>query len=127
MEKHTLLASIKMPIDLFIGKSSVQTNVYVFRVNEAHKRDDVVKFIDFSNDGYTRTNRKKASNNLKDTDHAKERYQEVVDLVRFGKNKLHYLTEKEYYEGTIDPQNGSDWNQAAPIDTNPLWRISRRL
>lgn len=94
MEKHTLLASIKMPIDLFIGKSSVQTNVYVFRVNEAHKRDDVVKFIDFSNDGYTRTNRKKASNNLKDTDHAKERYQEVVDLVRFGKNKLHYLTEK---------------------------------
>lgn len=31
--KHsTLLASIKMPIDLFIGKSSVQTNVYVFRV-----------------------------------------------------------------------------------------------
>lgn len=119
LEKHTLLASIKMPIDLFIGKSSVQTNVYVFRVNEAHKRDDVVKFIDFSNDGYTRTNRKKASNNLKDTDHAKERYQEVVDLVRFGKNKLHYLTEKEYYEGTIDPQNGSDWNQAAPIDTKP--------
>lgn len=35
--KHsTLLASIKMPIDLFIGKSSVQTNVYVFRVGEAH-------------------------------------------------------------------------------------------
>ena len=43
----------------------------------------------------------------------------MVDLVRFGKNKLHYLTEKEYYEGTIDPQNGSDWNQAAPIDTKP--------
>ena len=87
--KHsTLLASIKMPMDLFIGKSSVQTNVYVFRVGEAHQKDDVVKFIDFSNDGYTRTNRKKASNNLKDTDHAKERYQEVVDLVRFGKDKL---------------------------------------
>lgn len=52
--KHsTLLASIKMPIDLFIGKSSVQTNVYVFRVGEAHQKDDVVKFIDFSNDGYT--------------------------------------------------------------------------
>ena len=58
--KHsTLLASIKMPIDLFIGKSSVQTNVYVFRVGEAHQRDDTVKFIDFSVDGYTRTNRKK--------------------------------------------------------------------
>lgn len=118
--KHsTLLASIKMPIDLFIGKSSVQTSVYVFRVGEAHQKDDVVKFIDFSNDGYTRSNRKKASNNLKDTDHAKERYQEVIDLVRFGKGKLHLFTEREYYEGTIDPENGADWNQTAPIDAKP--------
>ena len=118
--KHsTLLASIKMPIDLFIGKSSVQTNVYVFRVGEAHQKDDIVKFIDFSNDGYTRTNRKKASNNLRDTDCAKERYQEVVDLVRFNKSKLNIFTEKEYYEGHIDPENGADWNQSAPIDTKP--------
>lgn len=118
--KHsTLLASIKMPIDLFVGKSSVQTYVYVFRVGEAHKNDDIVKFIDFSNDGYTRTNRKKASNNLKDTDHAKERYQEVIDLVRFGKSKLNYFTENEYYEGNIDVNNGNDWNQSAPIDTTP--------
>ena len=118
--KHsTLLASIKMPIDLFIGKSSVQTNVYVFRVGEAHQKDDIVKFIDFTNDGYTRTNRKKASCNLRDTDHAKERYQEVVDLVRFGKSKLKYFNEKEYYEGIIDPENGADWNQTAPIDTKP--------
>lgn len=118
--KHsTLLASIKMPIDLFIGKSSVQTNVYVFRVGEAHQKDDTVKFIDFSVDGYTRTNRKKASCNLRDTDHAKERYQELVDLVRFGKSKLNIFTEKEYYEGKIDPNNGADWNQTAPIDTKP--------
>ena len=118
--KHsTLLASIKMPIDLFVGKSSVQTNIYVFRVGEAHQQDDVVKFIDFSNDGYTRTNRKKASCNLRDTDRAKERYQEIVDLVRFGKGKLNILTEKEYYEGYIDPENGADWNQSAPIDTKP--------
>ena len=118
--KHsTLLASIKMPIDLFIGKSSVQTNVYVFRVGEAHQKDDTVKFIDFSVDGYTRTNRKKASCNLRDTDHAKERYAELVDLVRFGKTKLNIFTEKEYYEGKIDPDNGADWNQTAPIDTKP--------
>ena len=119
LEKHTLLASIKMPIDLFIGKSSVQTNVYVFKVNEKHHKDEIVKFIDFSNDGYTRTNRKKSSNNLKDTDCAKERYEELVNLVRFGKSKLNIFTEKEYYEGTIDPKNGSDWNQTAPIDTKP--------
>lgn len=115
----TLLASIKMPVDLFIGKSSVQTNVYVFRVGEAHQNDDIVKFIDFSNDGYTRTNRKKANNNLRDTDNAKERYQEIVDLVRFGKSKLNIFTEKEYYEGKIDINNGADWNQSAPIDTKP--------
>ena len=118
--KHSsLIASIKMPIDLFVGKSSVQTYVYVFRVGEAHNNDDIVKFIDFTNDGYTRTNRKKASNNLKDTDHAKERYQEVVNLVRFGKSKLNIFTENEYYEGKIDIENGADWNQTAPIDTNP--------
>lgn len=115
----TLLTSIKMPIDLFIGKSSVQTNVYVFRVGEAHQKDDVVKFIDFSNDGYTRSDRKKASKNLFDTDKAKERYQEVVDLVRFGKSKLSIFTEKDYYEGHIDPDSGNDWNQTAPIDTKP--------
>lgn len=119
LKKNTLLASIKMPIDLFVGKSNVQTYIYVFRVNEAHKKDDLVKFIDFSNDGYTRTNRKKASCNLRDTDHAKERYEEVANLARFGKGKLHYLTEEEYYEGTIDPESGKDWNQTAPIDTKP--------
>ena len=115
----TLLASIKMPLDLFIGKSSVQTQVYVFRVGEAHKKDDTVKFIDFSNDGYKRTDRKKSSVNLRDLGDAKTRYAELVNLVRFGKKKLKIFTEKEYYEGTIDPANGSDWNQTAPIDTRP--------
>lgn len=119
LEKHTLIASIKMPDDLFIGKSSVQTRVYVFKVNEKHQKDEMVKFIDFSNDGYTRTNRKKASNNLKDTDQAKERYEELVNLVRFGKSKLNIFTETEYYENTINPENGADWNQSAPIDTTP--------
>lgn len=119
LEKNTLLASIKMPIDIFIGKSSVQTNIYVFKVNEKHHKDEMVKFIDFSNDGYTRTNRKKATNNLKDTDRAKERYEELINLVRFGKSKLHIFTEKEYHEATIDPTNGADWNQTAPIDTKP--------
>lgn len=119
LKRNTLLASIKMPVDIFIGKSSVQTNIYVFKVNEAHHKDEMVKFIDFSNDGYTRSNRKKASNNLKDTDRAKERYEELVNLVRFGKSKLNIFTEKEYYENTIDPNNGADWNQTAPIDTKP--------
>lgn len=119
LKKHTLIASIKMPIDLFIGKSSVQTNIYVFRVGEKHEADETVKFIDFSNDGYTRTNRKKASNNLKDTGNARGRYEELVQLVRFGKSKLNIFTEKEYYEGKINPESGADWNQTAPVDTRP--------
>lgn len=119
LKQNTLLASIKMPIDLFVGKSSVQTNIYVFRVGEAHENDFPVKFIDFTNDGYTRSNRKKSSNNLRDTNYAKERYQELVELVKYGKGKLHYLTEKDYYEGHIDVNKGDDWNQSAPIDTMP--------
>ncbi|MDE2422527.1 MAG: N-6 DNA methylase [Gammaproteobacteria bacterium] len=119
LEKHTLLASIKMPIDIFVGKSSVQTYIYVLKAGEAHHADNTVKFIDFSHDGYTRTARKKATNNLKDTDNAKERYQEVVDLVRFGEKKLRFFSKKEYFEGTVDPKNGCDWNQSAPIDSKP--------
>ena len=119
LAKHTLIASIKMPVDIFIGKSSVQTNIYVFKVGEPHHKDEIVKFIDFSDDGYTRSNRKKASNNLKDTHQAKERYEELVNLVRFGRSKLGIFTDKEYYEGHIDPSKGNDWNQSAPIDTKP--------
>lgn len=119
LKNNTLLASIKMPIDLFVGKSSVQTYIYVFKVGEAHHKDEVVKFIDFSDDGYTRTNRKKSSTNLVDSNNAKGRYAELVNLVRFGKTKLEIFTEKEYYEGHIDPNKGDDWNQSAPIDTRP--------
>ena len=119
LQHSTLLASIKMPLDLFRGKSGVQTYIYVFRVGEAHQNDDIVKFIDFSKDGYTRTNRKKASVNLRDTDHARERYAEVVDLVRFGQSKLNIFTDKEYYEGHINPQKGDDWNWSPKGDTRP--------
>jgi type I restriction-modification system DNA methylase subunit len=106
LEKHTLIASIK-------------TNIYVFKVNEKHHKEEMVKFIDFSDDGYTRTNRKKSTNNLKDTNQAKERYEEVINLVRFGRSKLNIFTDKEYHEDTIDPKSGADWNKSAPIDTKP--------
>lgn len=72
------MASIKTPVDLFIGKSSVQTNVYVFRVGKVHQKDGIVKFIDFFMMDIQGQIAKKASNNLKDTDRANERYQEVV-------------------------------------------------
>ena len=115
----TLLASIKMPIDLFLGKSSVQTYVYVFRIGEAHHADDTVRFIDFTVDGYARSNRKKASVNLKDVNHATERYTELVNVVHYGDKKLHHIRPQDFFEGTIDPTNGADWNQTAPIDITP--------
>lgn len=126
LEKNTLLASIKMPGDIFVGKSNVQTNIYVFKINEKHHKDEMVKFIDFSNDGYTRSNRRKASSNLKDTDQAKKRYEELVNVIRFGKSKLDLFTDKDYFENTIDPQNGTDWNQTPPIDTKPNLKDFRK-
>lgn len=117
LKNNTLIASIKMPDDLFLGKSNVKTHIYVFKINERHEKDNIVKFIDFSNDGYERSNRKKSSSKLKDLDHAKERYEEIVNLVKFGKNQLHYIKDDEYYEGHINPENGCDWNQTKPIDT----------
>lgn len=118
--KHsTLIASIKMPIDLFVGKSNVQTYIYVFEAGKAHTADDTVRFIDFSDDGYARSNRRKSSTNLRDTGDAVSKYKELVDVVRYGKKKLSLIPSDCFFEGTIDPDNGSDWNQTAPIETKP--------
>lgn len=47
--------------DIFKGKTGVQTAIYVFNIGTHHDKKQLVKFIDFSNDGYTRQNRKKSS------------------------------------------------------------------
>lgn len=57
LKNNTLVASIHMS-DIFCGKASVQMAIYVFKVGAPHDIHQVVKFIDFSNDGYTRQNRK---------------------------------------------------------------------
>lgn len=126
LKNNTLRASIKMSEKLFIGKASVQTAIYVFEVNCPHNADnDLVRFIDFSNDGYTRMNRKKSgqSVNLRDTDHAKERYDEVCRLVLYGKGandkNLHYF--KDCYTEDYITLLGNDWTygQHQKIDTVP--------
>lgn len=113
LKNNTLIASIKMPVDLFVGKSSVQTSIYVIEANKPHDAKSLVKFIDFRNDGYTRSNRRKSSQavNLRNTDKALERYQEVVDLVLYGRSYANIFTDgKEYIENTIDLTSGNDWN-----------------
>ncbi|MBO7664942.1 MAG: N-6 DNA methylase [Aeriscardovia sp.] len=124
LEKNTLIASIHMPGDLFNGKSSVQTAIYLFQVNRPHEADDSVTFIDFSEDGYTRQNRKKSTQkvNLRNTDHALERYDEVAAICLGKKPKTSYYTEANgrviYDAITLD---GNDWtfNQHKKIDTTP--------
>lgn len=125
LKNNTLRASIKMA-DIFCGKASVQTAIYVFEVNRPHDaKNDVVRFIDFSNDGYTRMNRKKSgqSVNLRDTDNAKERYAEIANLVRYGRGasdkNLHYF--KGFYIEDYITLSGKDWTygQHQKIDTVP--------
>lgn len=124
LEKNTLLASIHMPNDLFSGKASVQTTIYLFKVNRPHEVDDVVTFIDFSEDGYSRQNRKKSTQkvNLRNTDHALERYDEVVAICLGKKPKTNYYTEKngKVIHDTISLE-GNDWTftQHKVIDTTP--------
>ncbi|MBR3025482.1 MAG: N-6 DNA methylase [Oscillospiraceae bacterium] len=124
LQKNTLVASIHMPADLFSGKSSVQTAIYLFQVNRPHEEDDVVTFIDFGEDGYSRQNRKKSTQevNLRNTDHALERYDEVAALCLGKKPKTNYYTEanEKVIKDTISLE-GNDWtfNQHKIIDTTP--------
>ncbi len=123
LKNNTLCASIHMS-DIFCGKSSVQTAIYLFKVNRPHEKDDLVKFIDFSEDGYTRQNRKKSSQevNLRDTDNAKARYEEIEAIILGKMPKTNYYTKENglYIEDTIS-LDGDDWtfSQHKKIDTTP--------
>lgn len=114
LKNNSLLASIHMS-DIFCGKASVQTAIYVFKVARPHEEDDIVTFIDFSNDGYSRQNRKKSSQevNLKNTDHAIERYEEIEAIVLGKKPKTSYYTEANglVIKDTISLK-GNDWTYA---------------
>ncbi|MGN1326380.1 MAG: class I SAM-dependent DNA methyltransferase [Candidatus Spyradenecus sp.] len=119
LERNTLLASIHMA-DIFKGKAGVQTAIYLFEVGKPHNIKQRVRFIDFTEDGYARQNRKKSSLNvnLRDVDHAKERYEEVVNLVLYGGAYRHYLAPEAFFEDTISLA-GDDWTvqQHRKVDT----------
>lgn len=112
LEHSTLEASIKMPSGLFGNKASVNVYIFLFKVNRPHEKDDIVTFIDFSEDGYSRQNRKKSTQevNLKNTDHAEERYAEVLALTTGKMPKTHYYTEEngKVIKDVIS-LNGDDW------------------
>lgn len=115
LEHNKLIASIHMP-DIFKGKSNVQTAIYLFEVGVKHNIEDNVIFIDFSEDGYTRTNRRKSSQriNLRDTNNARERYQEIVDIILDKKKKTHFYDELTIKD-TINLE-GKDWTYKQHVD-----------
>ncbi|PFI25786.1 SAM-dependent methyltransferase [Bacillus thuringiensis] len=111
--KHKMIASIKMPADTFMPAAAVQTSIYVFEAGTPHKfESDVVKFIDFRNDGYKRTTRK-----ISELDNPIERYQDIVKIYRSGKNAIKnpefhnslWNLDEIYFEDFIS-DSGVDWN-----------------
>lgn len=132
LKSNTLEASIKMPSGLFGNKASVSVCIFVIKVNRPHEEDDIVTFIDFSEDGYARQNRKKSTQeiNLRDVDHAEDRYEEIVAHVLGKKPKTSYYTEQngKIIKDTIT-LNGDDWNfnQHQKIDTTPTDEDFKRV
>lgn len=119
LKKHTLLASIKMPTDLFQPMAGVQTSIYVLKAHEPHDFDVPVRFIDFRNDGYKRTKR-----DLYEEDNPTARY---ADIIKIYKQGVHAKTLADWgdlsqivVDSLITP-NGNDWNfdQHKKIDTTP--------
>lgn len=113
LEKNRLIASIKMPVDLFQPSAGVQTSIYIFEVGKKHDfQNDIVKFIDFRNDGYKRTKR-----GIAEIDHPTERYQDILIIYKMGMNanknpNFHadlWNLEDVYIEDVID-KSGNDWN-----------------
>lgn len=124
LSKHRMLASIKMPADLFNPNAIVQTSIYVFEAGTPHNFDyDIVKFIDFRNDGYKRTER-----TINDVDHPAERYQDLYLIYKLGLNARNNAAfhselwdlDNVYCEDTIT-NSGKDWNfeQHKKVNTEP--------
>ena len=108
LKKHTLIASIKMPVDLFKPMADVQTSIYIFKAHTPHDYEKIVKFIDFREDGHKRTDR-----GVLEKDNPTQRYQDIIKIYKAGHraqvdNTLWNL-KKNYIEDFITPE-GNDWN-----------------
>lgn len=119
LKKHTLLASIKMPVDLFVPMAGVQTSIYIFEAHKPHDYERPVKFIDFRNDGY-----KRAKRGISEVDNPVQRYQDVIKIYKAG---LHADVDENLwnldavYIDSFIKDKGDDWNfeQHQVIDTKP--------
>ena len=127
LKKHTLLASIKMPVDLFLPMAGVQTSIYIFEAGTPHDFEKPVKFIDFRNDGYKRTKR-----GINEIDNPTQRYQDIIKIYKAGKvakvEKNLWDLDAIYIEDFIN-DSGQDWNfdQHKKVDTEPVLNDFRQV
>jgi type I restriction enzyme M protein len=120
LSQNQLLASIKMPIDLFIPMAGVQTSIYIIEhTGKTHDYKKQVKFIDFRNDGYKRTKR-----SLIEIDNPMQRYNDIIEIYKNGATAdvsptLWNL--KQTVVMSVISNNGNDWNfdHYQKIDTKP--------
>ncbi|MEZ8920326.1 class I SAM-dependent DNA methyltransferase [Vibrio cyclitrophicus] len=125
LKNHTLIASIKMPADMFQPMAGVQTSIYIFEAHKTHDFESTVKFIDFRNDGYKRTKRA-----LQEIDEPAKRYSDIIKIYKAGKSakvEADWDIDKIYFEDFIT-KSGADWNfdQHKKIDTKPTLNDFRK-
>lgn len=118
--KNQLVASIKMPVDLFLPMAGVQTSIYILEhTGKEHDYKKQVKFIDFRNDGYKRTKR-----GIYELDSPSQRYRDIVEIYKNGitANVSSELWDiKNQVVMDVISRNGDDWNfeQHQKIDLVP--------
>lgn len=120
LSKNQLVASIKMPVDLFLPMAGVQTSIYILEhTGKEHDYKKQVKFIDFRNDGYKRTKR-----GIYELDSPSQRYRDIVEVYKNGitANVSSELWDiKNQVVMDVISRNGDDWNfeQHQKIDLVP--------
>ena len=120
LNQNQLLASIKMPIDLFQPMAGVQTSIYVIEhTGKSHDYKKQVKFIDFRNDGYKRTKR-----GVVEIDNPVQRYNDIIEIYKNGTTANVSQTLWDLDQTvvmSIITNKGNDWNydQYQKIDTKP--------
>jgi type I restriction enzyme M protein len=120
LSQNQLIASIKMPVDLFQPMAGVQTSIYVIEhTGKSHDYKKQVKFIDFRNDGYKRTKR-----GIIEVNNPVQRYNDIIEIYKNGatanvSDTLWNL--KQTVVMSVITNKGNDWNfdQYQKIDTKP--------
>jgi len=120
LSQNQLLASIKMPVDLFQPMAGVQTSIYVVEhTGKKHDYTKQVKFIDFRIDGYKRTAR-----GINEIDNPVQRYNDIIGIYKNGVTANVspdlWNLKQQVVMGVITDK-GNDWNydQHQKIDTIP--------